>query len=614
MRVGGREVRAAGFTRVCNALHRATIAAALAFALVVCAGAAAAAPPPIYLTHAYSPYERETIAAVFGSLATTEEPSPEGKTIEAVDVVPLDVIEPRDPAPRALNALHVTTRPYVILREMLVREGEPYRAVLLDESARNLRTLPQLSLVLCVAARGHDARHVRVVVITKDVWSLLVDFDIAFGNGGLLSLDLEPKEKNLFGTQDAVLARLTMTPLTYSLGAGYIVPRLEGRRLALQADANVVANRDTGDVEGSFGTVTLARPLYSAQTQWSAFTGVAWDDRIFRRYVNGSVATYAGVPYAYRARRIAEEAAVTRSFGWGEKNDFTLGAEIARDEYRAGDAVSEAALASQIPVGEARVGPFVQWRAYSASYTRVVDVETLGLQEDYALGHDVVVRAYPVLAALGSTRTFGGLYAAAQQSFALGDGFARVGVESTTEGDASSLTDASVEGSLRIVTPRFGIGRFVFDVDGLDRYRNHLNLRSFLGGDTRLRGFPTSFFVGQDVVAMNFEYRTLPWKLTTIHIAGDAFYDVGDAFDSPSLLRPQHAVGFGARLLFPQIDRIVFRIDVGFPIVPGGLPAGVDPVQVFFAFHQAFAVPSIGGPLVDDAPSPTPTIGGGLGD
>ena len=57
------------------------------------------------------------------------------ETIETVRNNPM----PRDPAPVALNTVHVTTKEDVILHEVLLRVGAPYRAVLADETARNIR-------------------------------------------------------------------------------------------------------------------------------------------------------------------------------------------------------------------------------------------------------------------------------------------------------------------------------------------------------------------------------------------------------------------------------------------------------------------------------------------
>src|SRR5262249_2062677 len=152
------------------------------------------------------------------------------------------------------------------------------------------------------------------------------------------------------------------------------------------------------------------------------------------------------------------------------------------------------------------------------TFMRVLDLETLALQEDVRLGHDVWLKIYPITHALGSSRTFLGTYAAAQYTVPLGDGLARLGVETVNEAESARLADASVNVHLRIVTPRLGFGRFVFDSDVINRYRNYLNQRSYLGGDSRLRGYPTAFLVGKDVVSSNFEYRSRPIQILSCQV------------------------------------------------------------------------------------------------
>ena len=79
-------------------------------------GMAPAAHQPETRKFRYSPYEEATIAGALASLGLTLDPAPEGKVVEAVDTVRLEVIEPRDPAPRFLNLFHHVTRDYVVLR------------------------------------------------------------------------------------------------------------------------------------------------------------------------------------------------------------------------------------------------------------------------------------------------------------------------------------------------------------------------------------------------------------------------------------------------------------------------------------------------------------------
>ncbi len=602
----------------------------LAFAASLAAGNARAQQPPakVPVTRAgtYSKFESEAVTEVLGVLGANVDLAPEGKTIEDIVIVPLEVIREREAKAlgtyagkipvisiarevRALNALHVTTRSDVIEREMLLVRGDRWQQTLVDETARNLRRLSQLSLVLCVPLTGSAPDKVRLLAITQDVWSLRFNSDVKYGPGGLESLLIQPTESNLFGAHQTVYGRFTMLPLSYSLGAGYVVPRVVGRRLSLVTDANIIINRQTGTPEGSFGSASIARPLYSALTEWAWAVGVSWRDEVIRRYVNAHLSAYDAklgtpngrVPYEYRGQRITESAAVTRSFGWATKNDFTTGVELNRRGYHTGDlpGIDPAAVrqfvASRVPVSDTRAGPFVQWHGYKTDFVRVLDFESLGLQEDFRLGHDLWVRAYPVSDAIGSSRSFVGVYAAAQYTVALGDGLARVSAESSTELEAQRISDASVAASARVVTPRLSFGRVVFDSGVLNRYRNYLNGQSFLGGDSRLRGYPSQFFTGKDVFTANAEFRSRPIEILTVQVGGALFYDVGNAFNGFDHLTVHQSWGVGGRVLIPQLDKIVLRGDIGFPIPAGGLPPGVSKVSFFLAFGQAFSVPGLSG-------------------
>ncbi|HEY2514330.1 MAG TPA: hypothetical protein VGI39_25860, partial [Polyangiaceae bacterium] len=227
-------------------------------------------------------------------------------------------------------------------------------------------------------------------------------------------------------------------------------------------------------------------------------------------------------------------------------------------------------------------------------FARVLDFQTLGLQEDYRLGHEFFFRIYPLAKAFGSSRDVLGIYAGASYTVPLGDGLARGFVQSVTEAETSTLTDGLIAAGGEIVTPRLGIGRLVYDAQVASRYRNYLNTQVFLGGNTRLRGYPSNFFVGKDIVTSNLEFRSRPLEiLHTLEVGAVAFYDAGDAADGFSNLHAVQSVGGGFRALFPQLDRFVFRADVGFPVGDGARLPGVAPWSFFLAFEQAFALPTM---------------------
>ena len=99
--------------------------------------------------------------------------------------------------------------------------------------------------------------------------------------------------------------------------------------------------------------------------------------------------------------------------------------------------------------------------------------------------------------------------------------------------------------------------------------------------------------MGKDIATYNLELRSRALEIKTVLVGAALFYDVGGAFDGFAKLQTYESAGAGLRVLFPQLDRLVFRVDVGVPLAPAGLPPGVAPVQYFIAFGQAFPVPSI---------------------
>ena len=562
---------------------------------------------PESTTYEYSPYEQEAIDLTVESLGTEIESNPEGKTVERIEIVTLDVVEPRDPVPDLLNVFHTKSRRYTIEREVLVQRGQPYRKVLVDETARNLRSFPQLSVVICVPIKGSAPDKVGLLVITKDVWSLRLNWDVKYSSGGLEQLILQPSETNLLGTHHTVAMRYALNPAAWSIGTQYTVPRVTDYRLRAVAHANVIVNRQSGETEGSFGGVSLGRQLLSSTTPWSWLTSTAWLHQTTRRFVNAELATYDAevtpqddrIPFSYNTRSLLHRTAVTRSFGWAVKNDVSLGAEYDRREYEvpATEGVDPVALQAfrddRVPASTTRLSPYVQYMGYTTDYMRVLDFETLGLQEDYSLGHRVILKIYPASSELGSTRSLFGVFAAAQYTIPFIDGLVRVGVESETEAEQDRLADGSIQANWRVITPRLGFGRLLVDALVLHRYRNFKNSFSMLGGDNRLRGYPSNYFVGESVVVNNIEFRSRPVEILKLQLGGAVFYDVGGTFDNGDAIGLSQSAGLGLRALFPQLDRVVFRLDLGFPIEKDGLPEGVAPMSFFAAFEQAFPMPNV---------------------
>jgi len=588
---------------------RAFALAAFVAAVVTYAGAARAQRTTTVSTR--SAYEQETIEGALEKIGGVPELEPEGKIVEGIDVVTLEVIERRDPAPRFLNIFHVTTQTDVVRREVLLRIGEPYRQYRVDETVRSLRIFQQLSLVLAQPVRGSAPDRVRVLVVTKDVWSLRTQFDLKVGGGGLDLLRFEPTERNIGGTLNSVVTRLELLPETLTLGGAYFAPRLGGRRLYSITDVNLVFSRASGEPEGSFGRIGVSTPQLSADTPFVWGFGVVWADVFVRRYVGARLATFdaestqeiEAIPDLFHARSMTQTLALVRSFGRADKLDLAFGAELSVREFigldrsRYDAAIVEEYRMKRVPTSDNRVAPWVQVRTYESRFVRLHDLDVLALEEDYRVGYDTWLRAYPVTRALGSTRDFLGLSAAFQYVVPIKDGLLRATTEAITELAKDEVPTLAVGAGVQLASPRFPLGRLIVDGVGIARPRNYLNHRSSIGGEGRLRGYPSAAFLGENLVAYNVELRTKPIDIFSLQLGGALFFDVGDAFDG-SNFRPKSSAGVGLRGLIPQLDRKVMRLDVAFPMVRG---SGVGAVGFYISFEQAFPAGATSPPGVGPA-------------
>lgn len=579
----------------------------LTLALWLAGNAALAQETPRALSGSYSPYEEEALLAVERELGRARDEAAEGKVIEAIVIRRLEPIEPRDPVPEAFNTLHVESRESVLAREVVLVTGGRFSRALCDESARRLRTLPQLSLVLCAPLRGSAPDRVKVLILTKDIWSLFLDPDFDTSGGQLL---LEPKEQNLLGLHHAAFVRYWHDPRSYSLGGDYRIPRLDGRFLSLLADANVFVNRATGELEGSYGALQAQGVPASTRDPWAWFIDIGWRQEHARRYGvevpresddNGP----STMDFEWHHREAYGVAALTRSWGWRYKTDATLALSTTRvtdrplDEQRDWtDTPAKTTREQQMVTSSGRFGPVAELHLYTNDFLRTFEVETLGLQEDFRLGHDLLFDVNPAWRAtadaghpLADFRAVFGATATLQETVALADGFARVGVQGGADFRPDQTDAAFIKAWLRVVTLRLGFGRLVLDAEAtLALDDSQLRASPSYGNANRLRG--SANVTAANAAVVNFEYRTPALELWTEQLGGVLFFDAarfeqtrGEAIENKS------AIGAGLRLVTPILERSGLRFDVAVPLDSRG--ADFAALMTQFTFGQAFGVPDV---------------------
>ncbi len=575
----------------------------------------------------YSSYERAIIGDALAQLRLTAAQAPEGRRIGHIHLVRLEVFEPRDPVPSFLNVFHTRTRPRIILSELLFERGDLFDWERLEESARSLRTREQLSVVLVIPVDGTSPDTVDVLVITKDVWSLRLNWSAEVLNDGLTALTVQPSETNLAGTHALIGGLFTLEPDVYSFGGFLSQSNIEGSRLTFSVNAGTILNRSTDAREGSFGLFRYGLPLYSLSARWGWLVHVQWLTEVDRLYNGMEQAWFDAreisegdpcgvgidqcIPYEYHSDSWIGAYELTRSYGSVVKVDASLGAEVASRRYSvvARDGVSTDALArfrrQELPISDRRVSPFVQLRTFEARYTSILDHSTLGLQEDVQLGYDAILRMYTALESMASSRDLLGSRAAASFTAVPGHGVVRVLGTNDMQVSGPGESDARLTVRVHAATPPTFAGRLVFDGLVSTKYRDYFNTKLRLGGNTRLRGYAPDEFIGKDTASSNLEFRTRPVEVLSALIGGAVFWDVGDAVDGFDQLALKQAVGAGIRLLFPQLDRAVFRADWGIPLVDPlasqvarSAPTSRSsfsslPGQLYVSFEQAFGMPSI---------------------
>ncbi len=565
-----------------------------------------------------SPYESETIAAALQATGGVVDEAPQGKVIEEIVIRPLDVLEDRDPLPSFaidfLNFFHVTSQPEILRQLLLVKAGDPYNQAFVDESARRLRNVRQLSLVLTLALRGSAPDRVKLLVITKDIWSLRLNSDFRASSSGLEYLLLQPAEENVAGLQHTASLRFELEPATYTFGVGYKVPRVGGSEIAATLTTNLIVNRDSGDLEGVVGGFYYGQPLTNTRLEWSWVASMTFQERVTRFFQGLEPLTFDApstpeddaIPIQYDVDSLAGRLAFIRSFGVSVKHDVLFGVEATRNVFRprglegVSDVVRDEFVAAEIPASDRRLYPYVGYSTYSNVFQSVLNVETLGLQENFRSGHDAYVKIYPVFRELASSRSFLGVNAGAALTAPLGDGFARLAAQGTFEASPEQVYDYNLAVSSRFVSPTTPVGRLHFDSVWFQRFENFLNRQSVLGGESRLRGYPSGAYRGANVMAYNLELRSRPAELWTLQLGAAAFYDSGAVWDEGEVPDFVQDVGVGLRLVFPQLERTGMRFDWAVPLQldPSVGVDSVFPGRFLVTFDQAFGVPGVSVPNV----------------
>jgi hypothetical protein len=487
-------------------------------------------------------------------------------TIHALDVYSSEEAA-RGSMFRLADRLHRETDSGVIEQFLLFHEGEVYSQPLLEETERNLRTLPFLKAASVVASAPHDGV-VDVTVTTQDSWTISPETHVG-SEGGENTFGINLQESNLLGRGKMAEIGWSRGIDRDSLGIGYTDPAF----FAPYWNAKL---RYVMTSDGYERRLSVGRPFYSFTTPWATYGGFTSTRLVERLYHSGVESSR----FDHTHRSIVASYGIARNPNAEQAGRVTAGLRFVDDDYTL--------LAGTAPESHAFRYLFLRYDSARNRFMKLNFVNKDLRYEDFDLGRQYSIEAAISPKFLNVPMTTGSLRLGAaggksinSNSFLLG----AVALSSRYEsGVENAIASASATYVLRspAVYPRAFVARAVVN----NGWRLDGNAQFYADGLTGLRGYHAYMFAGSRSAIINLEQRLyLGRELLQLASPGIvAFIDAGDAADHGLMLKVD--AGIGIRIGLPRSPRNLLRIDLAFPMQND--PLGRKKPMISFSSGQAF--------------------------
>jgi outer membrane protein assembly factor BamA len=498
-----------------------------------------------------------------GRLPSDEELVASGAVIGDVVIRNENIFDTTDPREdnwlfRAVNKLHVKTRPWLIRDQLLFRTGDAYDRRVLDESERILRSNRYFYDARIRPIAFHEGR-VDVEVLTRDVWTLRPG--ISFGRqGGANSTSINISELNLFGTGAGITFSHASTPDRNMDSVSFASTHVAGTWLRTE-----LLYSDNSD--GRERSALLERPFYALDTRWASGASFVDDLRVDTLYGRVGVAS----EFQTHAKK------VNAYGGWSDGlkgrwvKRFTFG--FTQDESRFAPAPGNVP-SDPIPPDRILAYPWVGFELVEDAFEKAKNRDQIERTEDFFLGTRFQ-------ASLGySSSIFGADRDAAVFSGQFGTGFKTTDsstllVDTSAAGrvESGSVHDTTLSAGGRLyirLSKSFLLFSTLSGSMGINLDQDH---EFVLGGENGLRGYPRNYQAGDRSALFTLEgrYFSSLYLFRLVRIGGAAFYDMGRAWGE-NYVNAQDAgilrdVGFGLRLAMTRSGLgNVIHVDLAFPL------------------------------------------------
>jgi hypothetical protein len=505
-----------------------------------------------------------------------------------------------------LNYLHFNTREEVIRHQLFQKEGEVFDSSIIRDSEialRNRSLVRSIAVIVPVKAKGSVINNeIDLLVVTKDLLSLQPTLSFKGYSGTITNLMVGLSEHNLLGRNKSIAGTYELQQGGHIISTRYFDPALFNSRFQLSIRPTMIFERENFKFDGFLGDFRIERPLISETDRWGYGIDTSFGSKTIIDFNGDKVRTFdilstdviETLERKYRWRYEKFSLFSRYSFGRTYKKEIfaSYNLNIKRpsitEDSNLKDEERDDFIEDVLPKSELESYATIGFAHFHNKFLTLYDYNNYKLQENKRIGPILIVsNDFSSKKFFFSDHNF--LRPKLKFSYLkpiYKDSFISTALSTSNRFDGE-FTDNSYKFGLTLVIPKmWDLFRVVLEGQLSFTLNNRDNQKFVLGSDSGVRGVVSRFYSGEKAFRTNLELRTISFNFWIFHAGLVLFYDVGAAFDQWQDANATHALGFGCRLLAPQISSSPFRIDFAFPIY--GLGARKNIIIPSFGTGQAF--------------------------
>lgn len=478
--------------------------------------------------------------------------------VVTADIFDLNNERENNAAYRAANAIHVQTRPGVVMEKLLFKSGERVSVHAIEETERLLRSYRIFYDVSIVPIAYHDGV-VDIEVRTRDTWTLQPGFS-ASRSGGSNRTNVGLTETNALGM--GILVGVNRFSDADRTGVIYQVADPH----AFDGWTNVGYSYSRLS-DGDNNTAAVTRPFYALDTRWAAGITASKDNRLNSLFENGS--TTAKFRHRQDLADVFGGLSAGLVGGWVQR--YSLGLNYQKHSY---STEPDLPAPQDLPADQTLVTPYLRYEVVQDAYEKYKNLDLIERPEYFVIGLQSSVQLGRSLASLGSTQQLWLYNATVSDGYRLASGGIFLSSVSTLGQTGYGPLDKQTTSSSVKFYSHPDSRTLVFLSLAGDLLKDATSATQLtLGGDTGLRGYPRNYQSGDARVVFNAEYRVYTdwYPVRLFRVGGAVFYDLGRAGGGPNS-NTEHTnwisdVGVGLRILNARTAfGNVLHIDLAFPL------------------------------------------------